>query len=276
MVMLIALLLALVTRAGADVYFEEEVVNPGFGRERSGARKTINKVYIKGKSQMVESNIEADRRTTQALKRQGQSLKSSTILRLDRAEIYEIDLSARTFIQRAAPPRQRRAAKRTTTPGGPQLDFAVRVPGDTARVAGIPCRRVVAQMRARYTDPKTRRPKRENRYTYDACIATSFPGYREISAFKTLQDTSTSYPSLIDRGLEAVEDFEALSAELEGAEELSGFALRSRLTATVRRAGQKQASEVFRLDRQVKAVEYTPLPDSLFRVSRSLTRLKAQ
>ena len=41
-------------------------------------------------------------------------------------------------------------------------------------------------------------------------------------------------------------------------------------------ARDKGFREVYRLDRQGKAVDYTPLPDSLFRVSRSLTRLKAQ
>ena len=58
--------------------------------------------------------------------------------------------------------------------------------------------------------------------------------------------------------------------------ELEGFALRSTLKVTVKRAGKKKASEVFRLERQIKSMAFAPLPDSLFRVSKSLTRLKTQ
>ena len=275
MVLLLCAFLAVAGSVSADVYFEEEVVNPGFGKQQTGARKTTNKVYIKGRSQMVETRIEAKKKTVQALRKQGQSLNTSTILRLDRAEVYEIDLTARTFVRQLAPP-VRRVAKKTAKKGAPRMDFAVRVPGDTTRVAGIFCRRVVAQLRVRYLDAKTNKPKRENRYTYDACIAKTFPGYREIAAFKTLQDTTTAYPSLIGGGLESLEDFAALSAELEAAKELEGFALRSVLTATIRRAGKKKASEVFRLERQIKAIAHAPLPDSLFRVSKSLTRLQDQ
>ncbi|MEE3258326.1 MAG: hypothetical protein VX293_03865 [Candidatus Latescibacterota bacterium] len=275
MVLLLCAFLAVAGSVSADVYFEEEVVNPGFGKQQTGARKTTNKVYIKGRSQMVETRIEAKKKTVQALRKQGQSLNTSTILWLDRAEVYEIDLTARTFVRQPAPP-VRRAAKKTVKKGAPRMDFAVRVPGDTTRVAGIFCRRVVAQLRVRYLDAKTNKPKRENRYTYDACIAKTFPGYREIAAFKTLQDTTTAYPSLIGGGLESLEDFAALSAELEAAKELEGFALRSVLTATIRRAGKKKASEVFRLERQIKAIAHAPLPDSLFRVSKSLTRLQDQ
>ena len=91
--------LSVVVPAEADVYFEEEVVNPGFGKKKTGARKTLKKVYIKGKSQKVESQIVADKKMAKTLKKQGQPLKSSTILRLDRAEIYEIDLDAQTFVR---------------------------------------------------------------------------------------------------------------------------------------------------------------------------------
>lgn len=276
MVLLLCALLLVTTSVNADVYFEEEVVNPGFGKNNTGARKTINKVYIKGRSQMVEMRIEVDKKMAKALKKQGQSLNTSTILRLDRAQIYEIDLAARTFVQHQAPPARKGAAKQAIAKGAPRVDFAVKVPGDTARVAGIACRRVVAQMRARYYDAKGKELERENRYTYDACIAKNFPGYREIAAFETLQDTTTSYPLLIGGGLEALDDYQALGAELEGAKELAGFALRSTLTATVKRAGKKEASEVFRLERKIKTMVYSPLPDSLFQVSKSLTRLKAQ
>ena len=275
MILLLCALLASAAIAGADVYFEEEVVNRGFGRDKTGARKTTNKIYIKGKSQRVEQQIETDAKMAKALRRQGQSLSTSTILRLDQAQVYEIDLTAQTFVQQKAPP-ARKAAAKPAAPGEPQRALAVKVPGDTERIAGIPCRRVVAQMRARYLDPKTQKLRRENRYTYDACIAKDFPGFREITAFMDLQNASTSYPSVIGGGLEGLEDHEALSDELENAEELKGFALRSTLTASVKLPEKEKASQVFRLDRKIKTMVHAPLPDSLFHVSKALTRLKSE
>ena len=275
MILLLCALLASAAIAGADVYFEEEVVNRGFGRDKTGARKTTNKIYIKGKSQRVEQQIETDAKMAKALRRQGQSLSTSTILRLDQAQVYEIDLTAQTFVQQKAPP-ARKAAAKPAAPGEPQRALAVKVPGDTERIAGIPCRRVVAQMRARYLDPKTQELRRENRYTYDACIAKNFPGFREISAFMDLQKASTSYPSVVGGGLEGLEDHEALSDELENAKELRGFALRSTLTASVKLPGKEKASQVFRLDRKIKTMVHAPLPDSLFHVSKALTRLKSE
>ena len=275
MILLLCALLVSAASASADVYFEEEIVNRGFGKDKTGARKTTNKIYIKGKSQRVEQLIEADAKMAKALRRQGQSLNTSTILRLDQAQVYEIDLTAQTFVQQKAPP-ARKAAAKPAAPGGPQRAIAVKVPGETERIAGITCQRVVAQMRARYLDPKTQELRRENRYTYDACITKDFPGFQEITAFMTLQDASTSYPSLIAGGLEGLEDHEALSSELENAKELKGFALRSTLTASVKLPGKKKASQVFRLDRKIKAMAHAPLPDSLFHVSKALTRLKSE
>ena len=275
MILLLCALLVGAATAGADVYFEEEVVNRGFGKNKTGARKTTNKIYIKGKSQRVEQLIEADAKTAKALRRQGQSLNTSTILRLDQAQVYEIDLTAQTFVQQKAPP-ARKAAAKPQAAEGPQRGFAVKVPGDTERIAGISCRRVVAQMRVRYLDPKTQDLRRENRYTYDACIAKKFPGFREITAFIALQETSTSYPSVIGGGLEGLEDHAALSGELENADELKGFALRSTLTASVKLPGKKKPSQVFRLDRKIKTMAHSSLPDSLFQVSKALTRLKSQ
>lgn len=276
MILLLWVLLASAASAGADVYFEEEIVNPGFGKDRVGARTTTNKIYIKGMNQRVEQQIEADAQTAKALRQQGQSLNSSTILRLDQAQVYEIDLTAQTFVQQPAPPARKAAAKPEATPGGPQMAFAVKVPGDTARIAGIFCRRVVAQMRARYLNPQTQELRRENRYTYDACIAKQFPGFREIAAFMDSLEASTSYPSLIGGGLDGLEDNQALSDELANAEELKGFALRSTLTASVKRPGRERSSQVFRLDRTIKAMAYAPLPDSLFHVSKALTRLESE
>ena len=275
MILLLCALLASAASAGADVYFEEEVVNRGFGKDKTGARKTTNKIYIKGKSQRVEQLIEADAKTAKALRRQGQSLNTSTILRLDQAQVYEIDLTAQTFVQQQAPP-ARKAVAKPQADGGPQRAFAVKVPGGTERIAGISCRRVVAQMRVRYLDPKTQEFRRENRYTYDACIAKKFPGFRELTAFMALQDASTSYPSVIGGGLKGLEDHEALSGELENADELKGFALRSTLTAAVKLPEKEKPSQVFRLDRKIKIMAHAPLPDSLFHVSKALTRLKSE
>ena len=276
MILLLCALLASAASAGADVYFEEEVVNRGFGKDKIGARKTTNTIYIKGMSQRVEQRVEADAKTAKAFQQQGQSLNTSTILRLDQAQVYEIDLTAQTFVQQQAPPARKAVAKPEAAPIGPQMAFAVKVPGDTVRIAGIPCRRVVAQMRARYLDPKTQKLRRENRYTYDACIAKQFPGFQEITAFMDLQDASTSYPSLIGGGLDGLEDHEALSNGLKNAEELKGFALRSTLTASVKLPGKEKSSQVFRLERKIKTMAYAPLPDSLFHVSKALTRLKSE
>ena len=276
MILLLCALLVSAASVSADVYFEEEVVNRGFGKAKTGARKTTHKIYIKGKSQRVEQQIETDAKTAKALRQQGQSLNTSTILRLDQAQVYEIDLTAQTFVEQKTPPARKAAAKRQATPGGAQMALRVKVPGDTERIAGIPCQRVVAQMRARYLDPKTQELRRENRYTYDACIAKDFPGFQEISAFMALQDASTSYPSVIGGGLEGLEDHEALSDELENAEELKGFALRSTLTASVKLPEKEKTSQVFRLDRKIKTMVHAPLPDSLFHVSKALTRLKSE
>lgn len=268
---------AVVPMAGADVYFEEELVNPGFGRKKNGARKTINKVYLKDKRQKVEAEIVVDKKTQKALKKQGQPLRSSTILNLGKAEVYEIDLDAQTFVRGKMPPVRPAAPKAVKSPAtAPKIGFAYKVPGDSSVVAGITCRRVVAQMRARHY--KGKKLKRENRYTYDACIAKNFPGLDELRAFKTLQDTSTSYPPLVGGGLEQfsqrAEDLEHLEKELAGlAQELDGFALKSTLTASVLQ-GNKKPKEVFRLERQVKLLRHAALPDSLFTVSKDLTQVK--
>ena len=70
MILLLCALLVSAASAGADVYFEEEVVNRGFGKDKTGARKTTNKIYIKGMSQRVEQLIEADAKTAKALRQQ--------------------------------------------------------------------------------------------------------------------------------------------------------------------------------------------------------------
>ena len=264
--------------SGADVHFVEEIVNPGFGAKKTGARKTTNRISIKGTRQKIESDIETSKKTAAALQKQGQSLSSSTILRLDQNVVYEIDRNAQTFVQQSTPPpaaKKTAAQKPAQKPGGPRIGFKIEEPGDTTRIAGILCHRVVAQMRARYYDPKTKKPRRENRYTYDAWIAKDFPGYKEIKDFQRAQESKTSYPPLISGGLEqlkeTVEDYEQLSTELEA---LEGFAMRSTIRVSVVRPGKKGETQVFRLDREIKSLTYSPLPDSVFNVSRTLTRIE--
>ena len=268
----IALIMAVVA-SGADVYFVEEIVNPGFGAKKTGARKTTSKVYIKGKQQKRESSIEADKKTVKALRDQGQPLLSSTILRLDKDEVYEIDLDAQTFVQTKSPPAAKKAAKKAKSTN-PKIGFAIKEPGDTTRIAGVLCKRVVAQMRARYYDPKTKKVRRENRYTYDAWVARDFPGYQEIKAFQNLQAAKTSYPPLISGGLEqlreTVEDYDQLASELDA---LDGFVMRSTIQVSVVRPEKKGETEVFRLERQVKNLITSTLPDSVFGVSKALTKV---
>ena len=182
------------------MYFEEEVVNRGFGKDKIGARKTTNKIYIKDKSQRVEQLIEADAKTAKALRHQGQSLNTSTILRLDQAQVYEIDLTAQTFVQQKAPPARKAVAKPEAATGGPQRALAVKVPGDTESIAGIPCQRVVAQMRTplpRPQNPKSSAAKTATR-TMPALPSNS-PAFRRSGRYG-LADASTSIPSLIGGG----------------------------------------------------------------------------
>lgn len=272
----VTLLLAGAVAGGADVYFVEQIVNPGFGAKKTGARKTTNKVYIKGKRQKVESEIETTAKTAKALREQGQVLSSSKILQLDASQVYEIDLEAQTFVQQKMPPAAKKAVPKAASTD-PQIAFAVKETGDTTRIAGILCKRVIGQMRARYSDPKTKETRKENRYTYDAWIARDFPGYQEIKAFRALQEAQTSYPPLISGGLEqlkeTVEDYEQLAGELDA---LEGFPMRSTIQVTVVRPDKKGEVEVFRLEREIKTLNYSPLPDSVFTVSKAMTKIEAK
>ena len=267
--------------AQADVYFEEELVNPGFGKGKAGARTTMHRVYIKGKTQKVDARLIVDKKTAKALKDQGQPLRSSIILNLGKAEVCEIDLDAQTFVRTNMPPLKTGAAKtarQATSAPPPKVAFAFKVPGDSSVVAAIPCKRVVAQMRARYDAGK--KSQRENRYTYDACVAEKFPGWSELRAFQALQDSTTSYPALTAGGMQQfsdkVQELDRLQDELRAMEaELNGFALRSTLTASAQQAGSKRWTEVFRLERQIKTLRHAPLPDSFFAVPKTLTQVKA-
>lgn len=271
----LVLLLAVVGASRADVFLTERVVNSGFGPNKTGARTTVNRVYVKGARQKVVADISVSEAAAKALRQQGQPLRSSTILRLDRDTVYVADLEAQTFVQQRIPPPATKTAVPAARPGGPQIRFAVEPMPDTARVAGIKCHRVVARMQARYLDPQTGQTRRENRYVFDACMADSFPGYNELKAFDTQQRSETSYPPLVAGGLEQLsqvaEDSQDLAAQMAA---LRGFPLRSVLTASVVSAGGSRTTEVFHLERKVQSVQYSPLPDSLFVPSRSLTEIK--
>ena len=284
-----ALLLAsciLSTAALADVFYEEEIVNKGLGARKTGARKTTNRVYIKKQRQLVRSAIETSKTGAKALRRLGQALDGSTILQLDRANLYQIDNTKQTFTQQRLP-----AAKRAAPmPGMPtygaakaaaskadsdrSLTFRTRTLPDTTRVAGILCRRVAAEMRARHYRPGTKKVRRENRYLYQAWVADGFEGYRDIKKFQDLQAQRTSYPSLIRGGLganaNAIADYDSLRHKIEA---LEGFHMQSVLEVFTKE-GQKKEQQIFELVRTVKSLTYSPLPDSLFDVSEGLTRAR--
>ena len=110
----------------ADVYYVEEVTSLAKGQK--GSQKTVNRVYIKGRNQKVRSSIEADKKMAQVLEKQGQTLESSTILRLGGTNVIsKIDHVSRTFVEDKLP-----AAKAVATgkdvhkdTGGPEIQFRV-------------------------------------------------------------------------------------------------------------------------------------------------------
>ena len=263
--------------AGADVYYVEEVVNSGLGASRRGARKTINKVYIKGKEQKVESIIEAGKETMRTLRKQGQSLDTSTILKLDDGIVYNIDRVDHTFRQQKLPAAKPVAARPAPAPSAPEISFRIKELPDTTRIAGISCRRVAAEMRASYYKPGTRKVRQENRYLYQAWIGRDFPGYGEIRRFQELHLRTTSYLPLIRGSLDqlkgVVDDYEDLAAEIDNSQALDGFVLGSVLKVYTRGAGGKE-KQIFQLSRKVKSFSYDALPDSLFEMDKTLRQVK--
>jgi hypothetical protein len=161
--------------------------------------------------------------------------------------------------------------------GAPRIRFAVKEMSDSAVVAGIPCRHVVAQMRAEYQDAKTGAVRRENTFTYDAWLGRDFAGYEEIVAFQQLQEASTSYPPLVSGGLDqvasVVEDSQQLETQLRA---LQGFPLRSTITVSVLRDGRKNATEVFRLEREIKEFRHDPVADTVFAVAKGINRVSLE
>ena len=62
--------------------------------------KTVNKIYIRGRQQMVRSTRGADKKTAEALEKQRQSLDASTILQIDGKRLYDINHVADTYPQK--------------------------------------------------------------------------------------------------------------------------------------------------------------------------------
>ena len=267
--------------AAADVSYVEEIVNKGVGPKKTGARKTTNHVYIKDQRQRVHSLIETSKSGAEALRRQGGTTDGSTILQLDRANLLQIDHTRATYSRKSLPPAGTSGETGPETPpaakaaaGGSdrEEEFRTRILDDTKRVAGIPCRRVAAEMKVQLFHPGTRKVRRENRYLYQAWVADDFPGYRDIQRFQELQARKTSYPSLIRSGIggtpEAIADRESLQEELDA---LEGFHMQSVLKVFTRQ-GAKKERKVFELVRTVKSLSNSALPDTLFDVSGGLTR----
>lgn len=273
--------------AAADVQLVEEVVNSGIGPRKTGARKTVNRISIKGSRQRVETRIEADKAVVRQLRAQGQRLEEDTILQLDSARVYAIDPVQAVYTRAGLPapkPAGRLPVGRpanqpvpATSPAGPdstadpnrEISFRSRVLADTLRLQGLLCKRVAAELRVRHYTPGTRTVARENRYVYQAWMAQDFPGYTEIKRFRDLQRQKTSYPSLLSGGLEQLQDAvtegDRLTTEIES---LVGFPMQSQLRVLVRtKAGE---TPVVTLSRRVISLEHVPLPDSLFGVTAAL------
>jgi hypothetical protein len=261
--------------AGADIHYTEEIANSGLGPKKVGARKTTNSVYIKGERQKVRSQIEASKELAQALEKEGKPLNSSTILRLDAAKLYKVDHLRQTYAQEALPAPGAPAAKPAASANAPEIQFEVKALPDTSRIEGILCRRVAAQMKAHYYQPGTKTLRKENRYLYQAWIARDFPGYQEIERFQRLQAQKTSFPPLISGDLEQlkdmVDDYDQL-AEKAAAKELEGLVMESALKVFVNTG--KGEEQLFQLNRKVRGLSYSALPDSVFEVSKDLNQLK--
>lgn len=275
-VLFLALIFAGALRpAGADIHYTEEISNSGLGPKKVGARKTTNNIYIKGERQKIRSQIETSKELAQALEKEGKPLNSSTILRLDAAKLYKVDHLRQTYAQEALPPPAPAAAKPAAGPNAPEIQFQVKALPDTNRLEGILCRRVAAEMRARYYQPGTKTLRKENRYLYQAWIARDFPGYQEIERFQRLQAQKTSLPPLISGDLEQlkgiVEDYDQL-AEKTAAKELEGLVMESVLKVSVNTG--KGEEQIFQLGRKIRNLSYSALPDSVFEVPKDLNQIK--
>ncbi|MBI2503884.1 MAG: hypothetical protein HYW07_11705 [Candidatus Latescibacteria bacterium] len=276
LVLFLALVFAGALRpAAADIHYTEEISNSGLGPKKVGARKTTNDVYIKGEKQKVRSQIEASRELAQALEKEGKPLNSSTILRLDAAAVFKVDHLRQTYAQESLPAPAPAPKPAAAGPNAPEIQFQIKALPDTNRIEGVLCRRVAAEMRARYYQPGTKTLRKENRYLYQAWVARGFPGYQEIERFQRLQTQKTSFPPLISGDLEQlrgmVEDYDQL-AQQAAAEELEGLVMESVLKVFVNTG--KGENQIFQLGRKIRNLSYSALPDSVFEVPKDLNQLK--
>ena len=263
--------------AAADIHYTEELTNSGLGPKKVGARKTTNDIYIKGERQKVSSQIETSKELAQALEKEGKPLNSSTILRLDAAKIFTVDHLRQTYSQGALPAVGKPTAAKPAAAdaNGPEIQFQVKALPDTSRIDGILCRRVAAEMRARYYQAGTKTLRKENRYLYQAWIAKDFPAYQEIERFQRLQTEKTSFPPLISGDLDQlkgiVEESDQL-AEKSAAKELVGLVMESVLKVYVNTG--KGEEQIFQLGRKIRNLSYSALADSVFEVPKDLNQTK--
>ena len=160
----------------ADVSYVEEIVNSGFGPNKTGARTTTSHVYIKGERQHVRSQIKATEKQARILASQGQPLNGSTILQLDKANLYKIDLGKRTYTHTRLPAAKAvaapaPAAKRAAADPTQETSFRTKRLPETKRVEGVLCHRVAVEMTVRHFQPGTQQVRRQNRYLYQAWVA---------------------------------------------------------------------------------------------------------
>lgn len=260
--------------AAADVTYQEEVVNSGVGPSRRGARRTVQEVAIKGTRQRVVTDIETSKEMTRVLQQQGKALQGTTILRLDQGRLYDIDRSTKTYRQQSLPTAKPASAPVAAPPDtAREIVFRTQALPETKAVAGVPCRRVAAEMTARHFRPGTKEVVRTNRYLYQAWMADDFPGYAEIDTFLRLQQQQTSLPPLVRGGLEqlgeGLEDPDRLERELAA---LRGFAFQSELTVTTA-VGSQSPRQVFKLSRKILRISHQPIADDLFQPSEDLKQV---
>ena len=263
---IISLLALTATICAADISYVEEIVNSGIGPAKIGASRTTRNVHIKGEYQCVRDEIKGVKTTK----------VGTTILRLDRLSRFEIDHTSGTFTQQTLPPSSG-AAKIAPRPAANdpnrEVTFDTKTLPETMKIEGIPCRRVAMQMKVRYYVPGTKDVKRENRYLYQAWVATDFPGLADLERFEAQRQAKTSYPSRVAGGLsefkEAIEDFAGLEKELQG---LKGFPLESQLKVFTSTAGSEE-KELFRLSRKVSSISQEVLSPAVFEVAQGLQRV---
>ncbi|NKB69521.1 MAG: hypothetical protein GKR89_20825 [Candidatus Latescibacteria bacterium] len=251
--------------AQGDVFYEEEVVNGGIGSQKKGAQKTVNRIYLKGPKQKVQTQVETSKEASKSQQNEGQNQDGSTLLYLDSKMVYEIDNFKRVYTQEKLPAAKPVAKQSSTT--GPKPVFRVKELPDTTRILGFLCHKIAVEMRVAHA-------KKENRYLYQAYMARDLPGLAEIEQFRKLQASQTSYPSLIKGGLEqlqgVVEDYDQLTDQMKV---LQGFPMQSDLKVYVKPAGGK-SQQVFQLSRKVRQYSHSPLKEAEFKLAKDLQEVK--